>query len=53
LALALLPFFCPKLKRTERRSLSEVAASLNDEQLNQMLLRYGVAGDAIELPSMQ
>lgn len=52
LALALLPFFCPKLKRTEHRSLSEVVASLSDEQLNQLLLQYGVAGDAIELPSM-
>ena len=53
IALQLLPFFCPKLKRTEHRSLSEIAASLSDEQLDQMLLRYGVAEDATELPPMQ
>jgi len=41
------------LKRTEHRSLSEIAASLSDEQLDQMLLRYGVAVDATELPPMQ
>ena len=52
LALALLPFFCPKLKRTEHRSLSEIAASLSDEQLDQMLLQYGVGGAAIELPAV-
>src|SRR5215469_11467288 len=39
LALALLPFFCPKLRRTEHRSLDEIVASLSDEQLDQMLLR--------------
>ena len=53
IALQLLPFFCPKLKSTEHRSLSEIAASLSDEQLDQMLLRYGVAEDATELPPMQ
>jgi hypothetical protein len=32
-------------------TLGEIAASLNDQQLDQLLLQYGVAGGGIVLPS--